>query len=597
MSRLGLSTNIKIIRALEKDVMLADVGTMVQAYLAYPEVARKFPSRTHFNPSLKIFVQHEFTLQDPSTHQEMPKQDKSLKPETLENVLQRLEDLRLRLSTKEDGSITFQAKERPQKYNRYNTVDQVPAESPPLHSSGRKYKYRQRYAIKTRSRIISHEPPAPPDTLKQYASKAWKAPPESPQESTTSSSQQKPKTVKKKRLQPVHGMTKKELVSELQWEHPTRTLDVGTVNANVTRVLSKEFGAPLQSHYLPRIKTCLSDVAQLAATLKRICQLAIGQYLEQLSLQDIDEADRIILHSLCPSFTDKNMVIVEDTTTQDSEEPEGPEENEEDVEFDDKNDGKNDSLQFFLSLLTAVHSSKRPSVKGKSGLAVCTFLDRAKNFIPPRVETGSGSKIDLLKKKGLLRSDAVGQIDPKLTLAENFIILNRACGSRRCLSPISSLDNKFITVSEPELTKIFWQDEALKLQLQHWAYPDFPSVESPEKVAQVDVGFWIGRVEPGYLINKLLTDIGGYSEEQRKKGYIVEEAEEERKRKRKLKNYSRSTSRMSIEKLKEHVQAFHQNDYSPASYSKRGYVLRGSIRTDGFRLQLLGFKLNELNCV
>lgn len=183
-------------------------------------------------------------------------------------------------------------------------------------------------------------------------------------------------------------MTKKELVSELQWEHPTRTLDVSTVNANVTRVLSKEFGAPLQSHYLPCIKTCLSDVAQLAATSKRICQLAIGQYLEQLSLRDVDEADRIILHSLCPPFTDKNMVIVEDTTTQDSGEPEGPKENEENAEFDDKNDGRNDLLQFFLSLLTVVHSSKRPSVKSKLGLAVCTFLDRAKNFIPPRAETG-----------------------------------------------------------------------------------------------------------------------------------------------------------------------------------------------------------------
>ncbi|KAF9301594.1 hypothetical protein BG003_002726, partial [Podila horticola] len=54
---------------------------------------------------------------------------------------------------------------------------------------------------------------------------------------------------------------------------------------------------------------------------------------------------------------------------------------------------------------------------------------------------------------------------------------------------------------------------------------------------------------------------------------------------------------MSIEKLKEHVQAFRQNDFNPASYTKRGYVLRGSIKTDGFRLQLLGFKLNELNCV
>ncbi|KAG0018917.1 hypothetical protein BGZ82_000306 [Podila clonocystis] len=484
MSRLGLSTNFKVIRALEKEVMLPDVGTMVQAYLAHPEVACKYPSRTHFDPALKVFAQLQFTLQDPSAHQQEVNQDGSLKPPHLENVLLRLADLRLKLNTRE-----------------------------------------------------------------------------------VSTTQQKPKTEHKKPLRSVESMTKKELVSELQWEHPTRTLDIGTVNANVSRVLTKEVGALLPCDYLPRIKACLLDIARLAARSKRICQLAIGQYLEQLPLQDVDEADKTILRSLCPPYTNKDIAIVEDDTTQNSSDPEEPEEPEENVDYDDGNDNKNASLLFFMSLLTAIHSSKIPSRGGKSGLA-----------------------IGLLKKKGFLPSNVMDRIDPNLTPVENFIILNGASGGRRRLTPMSTFDSKFVTVSELELTKIFWQDEKLKIQLQHFAHPDFPSIDSPEKVAQLDVALWIGRVEPGYLINKLLTDIGGYSVEQRKKGYIVEE-------KRKLQSYSKSTLRMSIEKLKEHVHIFRQDDFNPTSYTTRGYVLRGSVRTDGFWLQLLGFKLNELNCV
>ncbi|KAG0346311.1 hypothetical protein BGZ54_005263, partial [Gamsiella multidivaricata] len=39
-------------------------------------------------------------------------------------------------------------------------------------------------------------------------------------------------------------------------------------------------------------------------------------------------------------------------------------------------------------------------------------------------------------------------------------------------------------------------------------------------------------------------------------------------------------------------------DFNPkVSYSGKGYALRGSIKTDGFRIQLLAFKLNELNCM
>ena len=54
---------------------------------------------------------------------------------------------------------------------------------------------------------------------------------------------------------------------------------------------------------------------------------------------------------------------------------------------------------------------------------------------------------------------------------------------------------------------------------------------------------------------------------------------------------------MSTTELKDHVIKFRRDDFEPAIYTTKGYVLQGSIKTDGSRLQLLGFKLNELNCI
>jgi hypothetical protein len=186
-----------------------------------------------------------------------------------------------------------------------------------------------------------------------------------------------------------------------------------------------------------------------------------------------------------------------------------------------------------------------------------------------------------LKKKGALPADTVDNIDPKMSPAQNFIILNRVTGCRRCLSPMSSIDSNFVNFSELELTKIFWQDPLLCRQLQEYAFPDFSSLQIPEQVSLVDVGMWIGRVEPGFLINKFLTDIGGYDEDERKK----------------KKNFSKSARRMTLADIRGHLCTLRQDSFDPSIYTTKGYLLRGSIKTDGFRLQVLSFKLNELNCV
>jgi len=153
--------------------------------------------------------------------------------------------------------------------------------------------------------------------------------------------------------------------------------------------------------------------------------------------------------------------------------------------------------------------------------------------------------------------------------------------SRRSLVPMSSFEDKFISISELDLTKIFWQDDALQYQLRMYAQADFPSAEYIEQISQPDIGMWVSRKGPGHLITKLITDIGGYTPGERKR----------------LKDYRRSTLVMPLDKIREHIEAIRDDTFDPNTYKESGYVLRGSIRTDGFRLQLLAFKLNELNAV
>ncbi|KAF9319040.1 hypothetical protein BG006_003062 [Podila minutissima] len=140
---------------------------------------------------------------------------------------------------------------------------------------------------------------------------------------------------------------------------------------------------------------------------------------------------------------------------------------------------------------------------------------------------------------------------------------------------------KFITLSEDDLVKVFWQNEDLWQQLQEYVCLSLPTVTQP---SQADIVRWLKNLDPGFFINKLLTDIGGFTEKERKK----------------RNNWSRSAHWMSIDDMMAHISANCHEDFNPkieGSYTKTGYALCDSIKTDGFWLQLLAFKLNELNCV
>ncbi|KAK5823077.1 hypothetical protein F5H01DRAFT_129602 [Linnemannia elongata] len=699
ISRLGVSTNFKIILSLEKDVTFTDPSAMIGVYLTHKDVACKYPKQDQFDAALKIFVLQEFTTNPAPSPQE-------LNYNAAQGITQRLKDLRLKLESNKKSFVGDQAEERPSVFNRYWTVDRPPERRPNPHDSGRQYKYRQRYAIKTRSQLKKHDPP---ESMKQYQLKPWKSLPESPLDPSTNT--KPPKVTTKRPPRNVETMDKRELVDAMQWDHPTRTLDLGTINANATRALNNGIDQANADTYLTEIKASLRNVTRISSRVKRIAQRAIGQYIERLSEHNIDEndnsntadatdasdgignntldttntpdatdsniidttnttdnniidttnptdnnntidttnttyatdtniidttntidaadnnetndatnttnatdttkilseVDRTLLNILCPAFSNKDLVeCSKEGADQEPDKPEGLE------EVDDSTDKKNEALSFLMSLLTAIYSNKLPKKSGM-GLHVRRFIEQAQDFLPAFTEgrtteeyAGSSflrsaalqlsvelkkhyrngaidlrNKIEVLKRKKLLPLNARDYIAPQRSAIENFILLNRACGSRRSLVPMSTFDVKLITLSELDLSKIFWQSLPLKHLLQSYAHPDFQSIQYSDQVTQADVGLWLSTTTPGLLITRLLTDIGRYSEGQRKK----------------LKNYSRSTFLMPLEEMRGHLLNIRENNFEPASYTGKGYVLRGSIRTDGFRLQVLAFKSNELHSV
>lgn len=117
-------------------------------------------------------------------------------------------------------------------------------------------------------------------------------------------------------------------------------------------------------------------------------------------------------------------------------------------------------------------------------------------------------------------------------------------------------------------------------KLQGFAKEGFPETPA-DRLTQGDVHGWLSGKEPGHLITRLITDIGALPADQT----------------RKHRGFKSKTITMSFTEMRHHLEDIRHDEFLPANYNRRGYVLRGSIKTDGFLLQLLAYKLNELNCV
>lgn len=156
----------------------------------------------------------------------------------------------------------------------------------------------------------------------------------------------------------------------------------------------------------------------------------------------------------------------------------------------------------------------------------------------------------------------------------NFGLLDRLVGDQRRISPVSPLSQPFIYFTERELLPLLWRSDNLKkwfrdiTKKDHWVLPDM-------------MGWLMGK-EPGFLISRLLTTVG--NGERKVPGV-------------KSNSYQRSTVTWSLESTRRHLQEIRAKNFDVPGYSEKGYVLRGGISTDGFRLQLTAHKIKELQSV
>lgn len=199
--------------------------------------------------------------------------------------------------------------------NRFRIVDRPPEKRPPRHKSGRRYKHRPRYAIKTRTRKLEHEPP---EGFKRYKLKPWKQR-ESSEEDNTATSATSEKLQEHYNPRPVTHLTKKQdLISAMDIDRPIRTLNLGTIQANAKRAISRNIihSAEHQSILIQGIRSCFQLVVKQASKAARTLQCGIGMCLENLSARKVDETDKPIPRKLCPDFTVEEITAFNKSTNQ-----------------------------------------------------------------------------------------------------------------------------------------------------------------------------------------------------------------------------------------------------------------------------------------
>ncbi|KAF9434595.1 hypothetical protein BGZ76_007746 [Entomortierella beljakovae] len=182
------------------------------------------------------------------------------------------------------------------------------------------------------------------------------------------------------------------------------------------------------------------------------------------------------------------------------------------------------------------------------------------------------------KDKGIL-PDADITIRADISAIENYVHLNRISKFSRNLVPMTAKQQPFVSFSEGELLAILWRNETIRSIIIGWNR-EAKNATKPYIPSQTDMLNWLMVREPGTLVTRLLSPIGK----------PIEKREGRR-------GYKEKTIMMSLKQIRKHIKCIRGNSFNYRSHSKRGYSICGSIRTDGFRLQLLGFKLKELQSV
>ncbi|KAI7832491.1 hypothetical protein BC939DRAFT_105154 [Gamsiella multidivaricata] len=239
--------------------------------------------------------------------------------------------------------------------------------------------------MKVRTRKIQHDLP---ESMTQYQWKPWKTTPMAPSAPVIppqNTTQPEPATAKK--VKSVDEMNKADFTRALDWEHPTVTLDVGTLSANVRRA------EDLSPDEASEVLRCLREAIRLAADTKRTCQQLLGRFIERVSDPAIfKETDRDLLDLICPRIPGTNKDNDGDKDSDKDDDKDGDKDGEEQEDIDSEIDkeqedrdadsevDKDDHQRFLGILTTYVYSGIIPSGKTKSIQCTRRFIDRAQEL-------------------------------------------------------------------------------------------------------------------------------------------------------------------------------------------------------------------------
>lgn len=170
------------------------------------------------------------------------------------------------------------------------------------------------------------------------------------------------------------------------------------------------------------------------------------------------------------------------------------------------------------------------------------------------------------------------EINRDLSAAENFVHLNNLDSNSRKIAPMSPVKVGFVSFSERQLVALFWKRPVLKAKILELVRATFPTCSALQDVTDE----WLPFQEPGYLITRLIVNVNrqGLTARQRRKA-----------------GYRAAVEELTIEQLRGHLSSIRRSEFDPRTYDRKGYALAGSIRTNGFRIQLAAFKLRELQAV
>ncbi|KAG9065426.1 hypothetical protein KI688_002751 [Linnemannia hyalina] len=506
---------------------------------------------------------------------------------------------------------------------------------PPL-SRTRIPRNRGRFSFKERTRKVVH---APPPKAKQFKLKFYQERPETvnptPAKKTTSKANKPPQP----NMKPIADKDKSGLLRSLSWHHPTAWLEIGTLEANFGRVSGD--GATLGNPEIPlnlnivqqEVVDCLQEAVQSAATVKRNAQRLIGEFVETLAVRmhAAEETKRAELQKLSPPMTMTNVErrkAKRDAVTKDEREilahlcvrikPNAADKEQQDVEQKeedntDLDDKGNLEQQFLRPFLAYLYSGNYPS-KTRVGVVVNKLIDwltdhgfhhpiRARRdlnetmpFTPSMLVRSVSVQLavelqriyghgphDLHKQatamvaKHLLPPEADIGIQDDISAVENFLQLNRITGNRRRIIPLTSFELPFVSFTEPELASFFWKRESLKTRLT-----DLVAEDGSPANTLFDITSWIAGKGPGIIIKQFIADVA---------------PQVKTSRQRRKAGHRGAVKLLTLEQIKSHLTAVQDKWVDPINYATKGYILRGSIRTDGFRLQLPAYKLRELHSV